>query len=430
MLSAIMNLIHSLKTLVLYTLFLGLTNSLESAMTTQSPFLPNPEYESIVKKSCASQSDFPPLVTHQSLSDPRKQYWLLSLDGGGVRGILHLATLAKLEEQTGKRIVDLFDGIAGTSIGGIIAAILTMPDPNDPSKPKYSPRQLLNIFFARGYTMFQPKWLSFNGILRTKYKTNGIKDFLANILGKNTFKNRWLPTVLVTHDLHTYNVKIFSTNDDEDFFAKDLAMATAAAPTYYKPQHVYPINNPSSSGYFVSDGGTSMSNPALAGIELIHKHYNAAIDQIHVFSLGTGTSNIKLNNNALRRGAGLSWMWELTNLFMYGQQSADINTARFFCGHRYHRLNPLLPLANLVFDDLSDENKTTLLSANEKMLNENLEEFNKVAASLTTAADVKEPRAIQDMSLVVIPEESFAQSTYIWVNSWYQTLLPCFRWLR
>ncbi len=115
---------------------------------------------------------------------------------------------------------------------------------------------------------------------------------------------------------------------------------------------------------------------------------------------------------------------------MYGQQSADINTARFFCGHRYHRLNPLLPLANLVFDDLSDENKTTLLSANEKMLNENLEEFNKVAASLTTAADVKEPRAIQDMSLVVIPEESFAQSTYIWVNSWYQTLLPCFRWLR
>ena len=61
-----------------------------------------------------------------------------------------------------------------------------------------------------------------------------------------------------------------------------------------------------------------------------------------------------------------------------------------------------------------------------KMLNENLEEFNKVATSLTTAADVKQPRAIRDMSLVVIPEESFAQSTYFWVNSWCKTLLYCF----
>ena len=428
-----MNLTHYVQTFVLYTLFLGLTNSLESSTTTQSTFLPNPEYESTVKKYCASQADFTPII-HQSLSDPRKQYWLLSLDGGGVRGILHLATLARLEEQTGKRIVDLFDGIAGTSIGGIIAAILTMPDPNDPSKPKYSPRQLLNIFFAQGHTMFQPKWLSFNGILRTKYKTNGIKNFLASMLGKNTFKNRWLPTVLVTHDLYTYNVKTFSTNDDEDFFAKDLAMATAAAPTYYKPQHVYPINDPSSSGYFVSDGGTSMCNPALAGIELIHKHYNASLDQIHVFSLGTGMSNIKLTNNSLRRGAGVSWVWELTNLFMYGQQSADINTARFFCGHRYHRLNPPLAPANLVFDDISDKNKTALMSANEEMLTENLAEFNKVAAALTAEAYVKQPRAIYDMSdntsLVFIPQESFIKNVFSWVNSWCQTLLPCFGWLK
>ncbi len=428
-----MNLTHYVQTLFLYTLFLGLTNTLESATITQSPFLPNPEYKSLVKKSCATQADFPP-IAHQSLFDPLKQYWLLSLDGGGVRGILLLATLARLEEQTGKRIVDLFDGIAGTSIGGIIATILTMPDPNDPSKPKYSPRQLLNIFFAQGHTMFQPKWLSFNGILRTKYKTNGIKDFLANMLGRNTFKNRWLPTVLVTHDLCTYNVKTFSTNDDEDFYTKDLAMATAAAPTYYKPQHVYPINDPSSSGYFVSDGGTSMSNPALAGIELIHKHYNAALEQIHVFSLGTGMSNIKLKNDALRRGAGLSWMWELTSLFMYGQQSADINTSRFFCGHRYHRLNPPLAPANLVFDDLSDENKTTLMNANEEMLSKNLTEFNEVAQSLTTAANVKQPRAIhdisRDVSLAVIPQESFIKNIFFWMNSWHKTLFPCFRWLR
>ena len=119
---------------------------------------------------------------------------------------------------------------------------------------------------------------------------------------------------------------------------------------------------------------------------------------------------------------------------MYGQQSADINTARFFCGHRYHRLNPPLRLENLVFDDLSEENKTALISANEEMLSQNSAEFNKVAQSLTTSADVKQPRAIHhmshDVSLIIIPQESFTKNVFFWVNSWYQTLLPCFRWLR
>jgi hypothetical protein len=70
------------------------------------------------------------------------------------------------------------------------------------------------------------------------------------------------------------------------------------------------------------------------------------------------------------------------------------------------------------------------MSANEKMLSENAAEFNKVATSLTTAADVKQPRTIQDMSrdmsVVVIPEENFAQSAYVWANSWCKTLFYCF----
>ena len=65
-----------------------------------------------------------------------------------------LLSLAKLENITGKSVIDLFDGISGTSAGGIIACLLTLPDPNNPLRPKYSAQNLLDIIFPRRVEMF------------------------------------------------------------------------------------------------------------------------------------------------------------------------------------------------------------------------------------------------------------------------------------
>ncbi len=354
-----------------------------------------------------------------SLSPP-KEYWLLSLDGGGERGILHLKTLAELEKRTGKRIVDMFDGIAGTSIGGIIATLLTAPDPNNPLKPRYSPQELLDIFFAKRFVMFQPKWFSFNGLLRTKYKTRGMQYFLFSMLGGNTFKNRWLPTVLVTHDLNSYGVRPFSSIDDDDYFAKDIAMATAAAPTYYKPQQIFPINKPNSPGYFVSDGGTCMSTPTHAGIAMLQKHYNAKPEQIHVLSLGTGLSNVPFNSNNLRSGRGFSWINVLADMLILGQQSTDINVASLFLGNRYHRFNPLLEPRLITFDNLSDANGEALLKANKKMLEDRDEEFSKLAKDLSRSADSKEAKTVQDLSIPITFQSNFFQNSFLWLIGWHR----------
>jgi hypothetical protein len=213
-----------------------------------------------------------------------------------------------------------------------------------------------------------------------------MKDFLFDMVGGNTLKNRWLPTVLVTHDLSTFGIRTFSSIDEDDYLAKDIAMASAAAPTYYRPQQVFPLDKPDSSGHFVSDGGTCMTSPTHAGIAMLKKHYKIEQKQIHVLALGTGISNTPIANNHLQRGNGLSWASVLTDLLIYGQQHTDINIASLHLGKRYHRFSPLLDPHLITFDSLSDANGHGMLKANQKMREDRKEEFDEIAEKLKAKA--------------------------------------------
>eukprot|EP00160_Parvularia_atlantis_P016592 Unigene5339_Nuclearia_a/m.16374 Unigene5339_Nuclearia_a/g.16374 ORF Unigene5339_Nuclearia_a/g.16374 Unigene5339_Nuclearia_a/m.16374 type:complete len:184 (-) Unigene5339_Nuclearia_a:1020-1571(-) len=80
---------------------------------------------------------------------------VLSIDGGGVRGLMPLYFLAMLEERTGKSCTDLFDMFAGTSVGGLIVMSLNVPDPeSDPPRPKHSARQLYDWFKENAPLLF------------------------------------------------------------------------------------------------------------------------------------------------------------------------------------------------------------------------------------------------------------------------------------
>src|SRR5439155_36259 len=81
-------------------------------------------------------------------------YNILSIDGGGLRGIVPVRILQKLEEVTGKKVHELFDMMAGTSTGGLIAAFLTLKDEKNPSQPKYGLDTLENIYTQQGNTIF------------------------------------------------------------------------------------------------------------------------------------------------------------------------------------------------------------------------------------------------------------------------------------
>ncbi len=323
-------------------------------------------------------------MANASCGHGTRPHWLLSLDGGGIRGLMHLYALVKLEEITQKSVIDLFDGIAGTSVGGVIACLLTLPNPNCPTRPLYSAKNVLEIMLENKDDMVVTNWQSLGGILGTHYKTTPVRNLLEKLLGENNFKNRVLPTVLITHDLHSYSERLISTTDSQDFYTKDVAMATCAAPTYYEPQYVSTID--SSNEYLLSDGGTAMNNPVLAGIALIQQHYGASMNDIHAVSFGTGVVGQNRDGDLLHKGGCFDWALEIADLCIDGQLSVIESTAKLYLGDRYCRFNPCLGKGNVRLDDVSDRYISILSDAISQTLDAD-NKFSAVAAALQMDAN-------------------------------------------
>ena len=344
--------------------------------------------KALLKKKSSSESFSDVSIIETEQYQPR---WLLSLDGGGIRGLMQLHILAEIERLTNKSFIELFDAVAGTSIGGMIACLLTMPDPQNHKKPKYSAQKLLDIFVQRKNEIFQPKWQSMGGLFSTRYKTTPLKKLLQELLGENKFKERLLPTVVVTHNLVTNEELLFSSEDTENFLTWSVATATGAAPTYFKSQRVYPYECHSSHrGYVLSDGGTCMNNPTMAGIALIHSVYGARVDDLNVLSLGTGTSGTGQLNKGLLNGGILRWGLSIANTCIAGQASSTNKLASLYCKERYHRLNPILDVHNMKLDNKTESNLDALFAAAYRCLSDNKKEINSIVEALNIAAETRE----------------------------------------
>ena len=270
------------------------------------------------------------------LKKDTRTHWVLSLDGDGLDGILNLQALVSLESLTKKSVIDLFDGIVATSFSGIIACLLTLPDPDNPSRPKYSAQAASNIITDGIDEMFKPNYFSFGGLFGGYYRTGPFKNLLNNIFGENNYKNRLLPTALVTHDLNTRKARAFATTDAHDFYTKDLVMAATAFPKCYEPQKVMPIGSKDS--YLLADGCTAMNNPTVVGVALLQKHYGIGFEDMRVLSLGRTRGEAEVAP-ALLSGGNLSWMKEIVNLHINGQSNAAENAAKSFLGENYYRFD-------------------------------------------------------------------------------------------
>lgn len=87
---------------------------------------------------------------------------ILSIDGGGIRGIIPALILAEIEQRTGKPICQMFDLIAGTSTGGILALGLTRPD--DTGQPAYRAEDLVRLYKTEGPVIFPGPYGTASGL--------------------------------------------------------------------------------------------------------------------------------------------------------------------------------------------------------------------------------------------------------------------------
>ena len=214
--------------------------------------------------------------------------YVLSLDGGGVRGLATSVFLNELEKKIGKPLSSKFDLVVGTSTGGIIALVISVLEIEGPRLLEiYSEKNLKKIFTR-----------SFSSLFRTKY--NGYKklEVMYDYFGSLKMSSSDTPCSIVTYNLNTRFPEIFSERDHPELSVADIAAATSAAPTYFPAVQI-------EDNWYV-DGAVSTNNPALIAFTEAEKLYPE--DEIKVFSIGTGFNNSFIDGSRAKNWGSLSWL--------------------------------------------------------------------------------------------------------------------------
>ncbi|ABV75204.1 Patatin-like phospholipase [Rickettsia akari str. Hartford] len=214
--------------------------------------------------------------------DNAKTNRVLALSGGGIKGISELVVLMAIEERTGKSISELFHIISGTSVGGLIAALLTIPKEPGSNEPKYSAREALEIFKSSASDIFPNTFLgSVKQLFTHKYSQKPLKELLTKYLGDNRMDDTTSRLVIPVNDLTTNGgeLEIFDSfhGYSPHVRVKDVLLATTAAPTYFKPimdrAAVQGYNYASGTPYAYADGGLDANRPAHTVLKLLKKGY-------------------------------------------------------------------------------------------------------------------------------------------------------------
>jgi predicted acylesterase/phospholipase RssA len=223
---------------------------------------------------------------------------ILAIDGGGMRGIIPAMLLAEIEDRTGQPIAHFFDLVAGTSTGGILALGLTVPKHR--SAPIYSARQLVEMYEREGPHIFSRsiwhKLTAFNNLHHPKYSTSGIEEVLRQYFGDARLRDAATRVLITSYEVERSFPFFFRSakareREDYDFPARDVARATSAAPTYFKPMKM--LTGTIADHYTLIDGGVFANNPAACALVEARTAHPEAGDFLMV-SLGTGESNLSL----------------------------------------------------------------------------------------------------------------------------------------
>lgn len=263
-----------------------------------------------------------------------KRFQILSLDGGGIRGLFSAAVLAAIEEDLSINIIDHFDLIAGTSTGGIIAIGLGLG---------MRPREIVEFYLREGPKIFPRycglKW--FQHWAYRKFTPEPLIKALQSCFEGKRFGDSEKRLVIPSYNLGEDDVYIFRTphaerlRRDYKVPAWKVALATSSAPTFFPcTRDVENIR--------LIDGGVWANNPTMVAIIEAFGTLNVPLNQLWVLSIGT-SDTVSHRRNRLNSGGIVAWALgsAAIEVIMRGQSIGINNQANFLLGgSRIERLNP------------------------------------------------------------------------------------------
>jgi patatin-like phospholipase/acyl hydrolase len=339
---------------------------------------------------------------------------VLSIDGGGIRGIIPAVFLAEIERLTGRPACQLFDLIAGTSTGGIIALGVTVPDPEATAggeRPRWSAEQLAELYVSEGPQIFHRSLLrtieTADGLLLEKYAATGLEEALERYLGDIRLSQALTDVLIPSYDIQTHEPFFFKSFQPRprtgprprdsavksptpsapspptyDYPMALVARSTSAAPTYFEPEHVRALPGPPPD-YALVDGGTFANNPSLcAYAEALRNHPDA---DVLVISLGTGRLTKTISFKQAEHWGLVQWARPLLGVIMDGSSAAiDYQLDELLGADVGHfRFQTVLEGVSDRLDDASTSNIEGLRRLAEASLRDNADRLAAVCERLT-----------------------------------------------
>lgn len=265
-----------------------------------------------------------------------KPFLILSIDGGGLRGIIPVLILQEIEKITGKRIQDMFHLLAGTSTGGLIACGLSVSD--DGKTPLYSLQNIADVYIKRGKDIFPPDKNGFLGLLDKvesifdpNYNPKGLEKVLTELFGERTMSNCMVPVIACAYDLKHNEPVFFKSRYTIANIAnaklREVCRATSAAPTYFPAYQMDYYDKPR----VCIDGGVYINNPGMAAVaeaskfgkETCYAGPDFEFGDIHMLSLGTGTYQFDMAKPKYIKGGLADWATQISDVMM---QSVNAST--------------------------------------------------------------------------------------------------------
>jgi len=266
---------------------------------------------------------------------------ILSIDGGGIRGLIPARVLEEIERRCKRPAGELFDLVAGTSTGAIIACALTKPQP-------LAAERIARIYLDEGPEIFSRSLLkritSLEGYIDERYDSDGLLTSLRRHLGDARLADAKPAILLTAYDLVSRTALLL--RNDDDMSMVDAAHGSSAAPSYFEPAQVGALT--------LVDGGVFATNPAMCA------YADAGTDVELLVSLGCGEHTRVLPFEQVKDWGRLEWIRPVLDVVFDGTADAVDFQLTALMGEDYMRFQTPLDRASDDLDATTRENLAAL----------------------------------------------------------------------
>lgn len=283
---------------------------------------------------------------------------ILSIDGGGVRGLIPGMVVVEIEKRMGKPVSEIFDLIAGTSAGGHIALALSCPGKD--GKPRWKAEDLA-IFYREAYgRIFESSGLrlfdALKGLSNERYSADGIEQVLDEILGDSKISEALCEVLITAYEVESGTPHFFvrseaRENEAKDFLMRFVARATSAAPTYFEP--AAKIGSEERLAFI--DGAVFANNPTMCAFAHAMS-IGFDEDDMTIISIGTGAVARELAYDEIKHWGLANWARPILDITSQaGNHAIDWQLNHILRKGHYFRIQPLMNGMRSAIDDARPE---------------------------------------------------------------------------